>query len=176
MVRVRGALTLIVGVLALLMIGWAVVHPGAPKAAKTVTVGRLAPPLSLPDLNGRMVSLASLRGHPLYLNFWNTWCPPCRGELPALERLHKTQGKRLLIVGVNLTVAEKSPAVVRAFALSHHLTYTILLDQKGVSTGAYLLKYIPVSVFVDAQGVVRQMVTGEMTYAQMKQAVASIGG
>ncbi len=112
-----------------------------------------APPLALPDEEGKKTwRLSELRGKVVLVNFWATWCPPCRKELPSMERLwrqFKDQG--LVVLGVN--VAEDGNAVF-AFSngLETPLTFPLLLDEDGTVTQSWPVQGLPTTFLVDKQG------------------------
>ncbi len=109
-----------------------------------------APDFSLEGLDGRPVSLKGFRGKVVFLNFWATWCVPCREEMPAMERLHREYGTRgLAMVAVNF---QESKAEARAFADEFRLTFPILLDTKGAVTRSYAVRALPVTYLVDRDG------------------------
>ncbi|MDA8064687.1 MAG: TlpA disulfide reductase family protein [Thermaerobacter sp.] len=167
---------LIIGVVAVLILGGAAAW--ALKAPAKVQVGPLpgmtAPNFTLPELSGGSLSLASLRGHPVYVNIWATWCPPCRAEIPNLIRLKKQYGSRLTIVGVAEPGTGVTPASVAAFVKQEKMNYPVLLDLSAQVGNQYLVSAIPTSIFINAKGQVVQRFTGEMTLPLMRQYVKSI--
>ena len=116
-----------------------------------------APDFALPDLEGRTVSLEGLRGQVVLLNFWATWCLPCREEMPLLEKLHRELGPNgLVVLGVNY---RESAAAVRAFLKAHGLTFPVVLDD-GEAAKRYAVYAIPVTFLIDRQGKVAARVVG----------------
>ncbi len=91
--------------------------------------GQQAPDFTLRTLSGESSSLSDVRGKKVLLNFWATWCKPCRQEMPAMEELQKEHSD-LAVIAVNFTSAEKSEKQVQAFADTYHLTFPILIDKK----------------------------------------------
>lgn len=134
---------------------------------------RPAPAIALQTTDGRAVSLASLRGHPVLVNFWATWCPACRVELGDLEKLSRAAPGCLQVVGV--AVDSGSPADVADFARSHGLTYPILIDD-GTAGRAYRVAEIPRSVLIDAEGRLVGELTGTISPAGVAKAVAALPG
>lgn len=104
---------------------------------------------SLPDLQARRVSLSSLRGRPVLVNFWASWCGPCRAELTELEALSREQPCNLAIVGI--AEDSGSAAAIAAFVREHGVTYPVLVDD-GSAGAAYQVVTIPHSVLIDAEG------------------------
>ena len=127
--------------------------------------GFSAPAFTLRSLSGRQVSLKSLRGGPVLINFWATWCVACRAEMPQLQKFHEAEGDRVTILGVNMR--EPAPTV-QSYVQAGGYTWTFLLDSTGAVTNAYNIRYVPTSFFVDARGVIRQVYTGPMNLGQME--------
>jgi peroxiredoxin len=97
----------------------------ARSATKELAIGSRRPDLNLPDLDGRIQSIAQWDGHLVLLNFWASWCPPCIEEIPLLDRTQNDLAARgLRVVGV----AEDDAASVRAFLAQHHVGYPVLID------------------------------------------------
>ena len=144
------ALAGVVTLLGLLI--WKVVHQNGDTAAKQVASGRTgpAPAFSLPRLRGGgKVSLASLRGKGVVLNFWASWCDPCKAEAPLLEKAwRRYQSQGLVVVGID---ANDVSSDARSFAEKHGLTYPLLHDP-GATYSRYGLTGVPETFFVDRRG------------------------
>ena len=138
--------------------------------ASTPLVGQPAPALKLPDLSGTTHDLASYRGHPVVLNFWASWCLPCREEMPALDRAQQRRG--VTVIGV----AMDQPAPVRAFLAAHPVSYPIVLGQLSHPSSAYrfgdVSDVLPYSVLIGADGRVRAQHAGPLDDAQLQQWLA----
>ncbi|NTV99933.1 MAG: redoxin domain-containing protein [Oscillochloris sp.] len=131
-------------------------------------VDREAPAFSLQTMNGDTISLTAYRGKVVLVNFWGTWCEPCKREMPALQAANELYGnKGLAIIGVNLTDDEQlrgnSEDDIRAFATQYQLTYPIGLDRDGSVTNEFRVFPLPTSFFIDAQGRIRYVHVGELT-------------
>ncbi len=121
-------------------------------------VGFPAPNFALDDLSGQTVSSADLVGQPFVLNFWATWCPPCRAEMPALQTVGQAfDGRGVRVLAVNQ--AEDSDQVT-AFMRSLGLSLPVLLDQDAAVSQLYRVRSLPTTFFVDREGVIREIVIG----------------
>ena len=122
-------------------------------------VGALAPDFTLRDVGtGREVSLSDLRGKPVWINFWATWCPPCREEMPEMQTLyeqHRDTG--LVIVGVDV---QESEDTVSKFTKEVGATWPSLLDPDGDIVDRYFVSALPSHFFVDREGVIRAIHIG----------------
>lgn len=137
--------------------------------------GRPAPDFTLATLDGGQVTLSDLRGRTVLINFWASWCPPCRLEMPDLVRAyeeHKDEG--FIILGVDLTFQDALPDV-RAFVEEFKMSFPVLLDETGeVTTQKYRLLGLPMSVFIDREGTIRRTHIGAMTSEQIDEFVGEI--
>ena len=125
--------------------------------------GGVAPDFALEDLQGNTVRLSDFRGRPVLVNIWTSWCPPCRTEMPELQRLHETQGPNgLVILAVN-SLTQDNLNDVRQFVAEQKLTFPILLDSEGAVTVAYRAGTLPMSVFVDRAGQIHLIQLGPVT-------------
>jgi len=121
----------------------------APPVA-ALDAGAPAPALALPQSGGQIVSLESLRGRVVYVDFWASWCGPCRQSFPWMNEMQRKYGARgLTIVGVNV---DKRDADAQRFLQQVPATFTIVYDPKGEAPAAYGVKAMPSSYLVDAQG------------------------
>ena len=135
--------------------------------------GRALPPLAGPDLQGKAWDLAALRGRAVLINFWATWCAPCKEEMPTLQTLAELEGESLAVLAVN--VREPLPRVVR-YVQSAGLTFTVLPDPRGTITSAWGMKVFPTTVLIDTTGRAQRVVSGavDWTGAQAQQWVAAL--
>jgi peroxiredoxin len=126
-------------------------------------IGKLAPDFQLPALAGGDQSLASYRGKAVILNFWATWCEPCRQEMPSLEALYQRYKDRGLVV-VGVSVDEDEWDSIREFLKLVPVTFPILLDKEQKVTELYETFRIPETYFINPQGEVAGKVVGPQDY------------
>lgn len=152
--------------LALTLLGGCAGHAAGGGPAR---VGSPAPNWNEPTASGSALSLRSLRGKVVYLNFFATWCPPCNDEAPALNALQKRYAARgLQIVGVDEL---ESAAKARSFVAKYGLVYPAVVDNGTLQAQYGIYDGLPVHVFIGRHGVVRRIVTGEMTGKEMADEV-----
>jgi len=109
-----------------------------------------APDFSLPDLTGKKIRLKDFRGKVVFLNFFATWCAPCRLEMPAMERLHWSyKDKGLVVLAVDIRESAKT---VRAFTQELKLSFPALLDQKGSVAYTYSVRPVPATYLIGRDG------------------------
>jgi thiol-disulfide isomerase/thioredoxin len=118
-------------------------------------------PFTLRDLDGRAVDLAGLRGKPVLVNFWATWCAPCVEEMPSLQRLRAALAGDLEIVAVNLQEGEPR---IRAFLQRTSIDLTIVRDTDGAVTRAWGARLFPTSIVIDADGTPRWIAQGALDW------------
>ncbi len=139
------------------------------------TPGDTAPALTLKTLAGSPDSLSGYKGHPVLINFWATWCVPCRDEMPRLVALYqKHQSAGLIILAIDLTEQEISKKNVQHFVTEFQMPFPVLLDEKGKVFRRYKLHGLPTSVFIGPDGVVRAVNPGPITEAALQQHLAEI--
>lgn len=141
---------------------------GTPSVA---VVGQPAPGWSLPSVPSGTLTMASLKGRPVYLNFFATWCPPCNEEAPSVNALQKAYAsKGLQVVGVDVL---ENAAKAAQFRKQHALDYPAVVDD-GTLRDQYNINGMPVHAFIDRTGVVKNIVVGELTEDEMRANVERI--
>jgi len=138
-------------------------------------VGFLAPDFTLTSTEGQKYTLSELRGQAVVLNLWATWCPPCRAEMPTLQKLYEEyRQKGLVVLAINSTVQDTA-AAIPAFVEQYGLTFPILLDEKGEASRAYQLRSLPSSYFIGRDGIIREVVIGgPMSEALLRTRIETI--
>jgi peroxiredoxin len=128
-------------------------------------VGAKAPDFELKTLAGDRVKLSDLKGKKVMLNFWATWCPPCKAEMPAMEEFHKEAGEDIVILAVNI-----DPHLdVKAFVDENKITFPIPLDEEDTVNETYQVLSIPTTYFIDTKGNIGNKYIGAMNLDAMKQ-------
>ncbi len=146
-----------------------------PLVAVAATGGREAR-LPLTDQEGRPVRLEDHRGKVVVLNFWASWCVPCRKEMPDLQRLEAKYRGRVKVIAVNATNQDDEGAT-RLFLSRYGIELLVAFDRTGQVTAAYGVYFFPTTFIVDPAGVIRARVEGRMTLAMMEAALrAGLGG
>jgi cytochrome c biogenesis protein CcmG, thiol:disulfide interchange protein DsbE len=144
---------------------------GVSSPSPAARVGQPAPGWSESSIPGPTLSLASLHGKAVYLNFFATWCPPCNAEAPAIDALARAYGARgLAVVGVDVLESSRKAA---SFRSGHHLSYPVVVDS-GVLRTQYNVNGLPVHVFIDRSGIVQKIVVGELSPAGMRDNIERV--
>ncbi|GAC91453.1 TlpA family protein disulfide reductase [Anoxybacillus sp. LAT_35] len=138
-----------------------------------IDVGEIAPDFELMTLKGKKMKLSQFRGKKVILNFWASWCPPCRAEMPEMQRFYEQYGQHVAIVAVNLTNKEKNHQAVETFINEKGVSFDIMLDEQGTVSKTYEVITIPTSYIIDEQGVIRSKHVGPLSYDMMKRTVLS---
>jgi cytochrome c biogenesis protein CcmG/thiol:disulfide interchange protein DsbE len=141
------------------------------QAAGPPSKGKPAPQWTEPTSTGGQLSSASLRGKPVYLNFFASWCPPCNEEAPSVNALQKKYApKGLVVVGVDV---QENAAKAEGFRKQHNLSYATVVDS-GTLRDAYSVNGLPVHVFIDRDGVVQNITIGEMSPSQIENQIQRV--
>lgn len=119
--------------------------------ATSLEVGAFAPNFRLVLTDGSALTLADLRGRPVLLNFWASWCGPCRMELPDILKQAKEHDGDLVVIAVNV---EESLDAIAPFAAEYSMQIPVLVDEEGQVVNLYQVRSMPTSYFIDRQGVI----------------------
>ncbi|HLF28938.1 MAG TPA: redoxin domain-containing protein [Anaerolineae bacterium] len=135
--------------------------------------GRPAPDFTLQTTDGQRITLGDLRGQVVILNFWATWCPPCRTEMPALQEVYDARrAEGLLVLAVDQAEA---PDVVRSFGAELQLTFPLVPDPDYVVSEQYRISLLPSTFFIGRDGVIREVVFGgPMNRALLESKIAPL--
>ena len=159
---------LVVGGIALLL-------TASPVAARQIAPGRAAPEIDLPLLDSGRVKLTALRGHPVVVTFWGTWCPPCRTEFPELVIAYrKYRASGLEVLAVNQFDQEFGKAEVKAFVKEFSVDFAVALDERGKSRRSFRLIGLPTTVFIDKAGIIQRVNWGPISAAELARGLAAI--
>lgn len=132
-------------------------------------VDRPLPEFNLPDLNGRAVRLSDYAGQPVLINFWASWCPPCRAEMPDLEALYtEHQAEGLVILAVN---SGESQSIAAAYAEEYGLSFPVLLDENAALSDQWMINNLPATILVGRDGLVKVIHVGLLRSEQIESAI-----
>lgn len=124
--------------------------------------GLAVPPLQAMDLQGKVWRLADLRGRAVLLNFWATWCPPCRAEMPSLQQLAEIYGTdKLVVLAVNV---QEGPRRINQYVQASGLNLPVLLDSSGDIARQWGATVLPTTILIDVEGRPHQRIRGEMDW------------
>jgi peroxiredoxin len=142
-------------------------------AGSAPAIGDAAPDFALLDPTGTIVRLSDFRGRTVVLNFWATWCRPCRKEFPDLVRLYeRNAGRGLVVLGVNL---QENPGIVAGFAAEFGAKFPIVIDTAGDVARRYRVLGLPETAFIDSQGVLRAKHIGLLTEEVLAKKLGEAG-
>jgi thiol-disulfide isomerase/thioredoxin len=163
---------------AVLLIGGAF-RPSPPglDAIPRPEVGFPAPPITLMDRSGLPVELSDLRGRAVFINFWASWCGPCRMEMPEIQRLADDLGanNQVSILTVNMTSQESSAAAALNYLSQHGYNFPVLLDPTGQAGHDYRVLSLPTSLFVSPDGIVTARINGPLTRSAIADYLRTAG-
>ncbi len=173
----------IIGVVILLGGAWIIfsqtLKANAVTGAEAITLepapiaGHPAPDFELKTLEGEVLRLSDFRGKPVIVNFWATWCGPCRAEFPDFQEASVDNADTLMIIGVNNTAADQV-GLVGDFITEMGATFPIVLDESGETVKTYRILGLPTTVFVDADGVVNEVFTGPISKAYIESKIPEL--
>lgn len=179
----------ILGVVVLAMFGWAIYdfvlssdNSGDDAALEEETAadgieigleeGNRAPDFELETLDGEAIKLSDLRGKPVFLNFFTSWCPPCRAEMPDMQKFHEDSDVQVL--AVNMYEREHNTDDVPLFVEEFDLTLPMIIDESLEVTYRYGVQVMPTTYLLDSEGVIFNVHLGPMNYDQMHDSFADI--
>lgn len=136
-------------------------------------VGHPAPDFALQTLEGETVRLSDFKGKPVLINFWATWCGPCRSEFPDFQKASTDDADKLVIIGINNTTTDQKDQVP-AFLKEFGVTFPIVLDETGDTAKAYNILGLPTSIFIDRNGNVNEIFTGPINKAYIEAKLSGL--
>ncbi len=144
-------------------------------AEEGLTQGDMAPDFTLTTVDGKKVQLSDLKGKKVIINFWATWCPPCKAEMPHMQNYYDefSQDENVEILAVNLTSGDKVESV-QNFVKDYGLTFPIPMDEKGTVGHTYEAITIPTSYMIDSNGRIQNKVVGPMDENMIKDFVSNL--
>lgn len=146
-------------------------------SALALSIGEKVPDFTLPDTNGKEVSLGDFRGRKVILNFWATWCPPCRSEMPEFNRLDAElkETKEAVLLAINLTDGmRETKSKVKNFLKSNNYKMHVLLDAQNTAADIFSIHSIPMTMIIDTDGVLRGQIIGATTGDKVMKIVRGI--
>lgn len=132
--------------------------------------GDFAPDFELETITGEKIKLSDLRGEPVFVNFWATWCPPCRAEMPDMQKVHEDYDD-VTILAVNEIETESSPRNVDSFIEEFGITFPIPSDKGGNVGARYRATSLPTTYLINPDGTVHNVAVGPLTYEAMVQEI-----
>lgn len=135
-------------------------------------LGQYAPNFETEYLNGEKFVLYDLRGTPVVLNFWATWCPPCVREMPALQKLYEENNGKIIVVGVNMQ--ENKGTIDKFLNRRVNVTYPIVLDKDGKIIESYNIIVKPTTFFIDKNGMIADKKLGELSEKEIRERAAKL--
>lgn len=146
-------------------------------STESVQEVKTVPDFTVTDNDGKLVSLSDYFGTPIVLNFWATWCGPCRAELPAFDKAYAEYGDEVALLMVNLTDGIRdTEAGVAQFVAENGYSFPVYLDKEGSAANAYELYSIPMTVFINADGSLMDYRIGELSEEVLEDCISQLIG
>ncbi len=138
----------------------------------------LAPDFQLTNSQGEVVQLAKLQGKPVFINFWASWCPPCKAEMPVIQTAYEKYKEEIVFISINVTIDEQSKDDPLKFLQDGGYTFPVYWDDaddiKKTVAYRYLIRSIPTSFFIDKSGMIKYKVIGAVNEAMLEQNLQGI--
>ena len=169
-----GIALFIVGIMLVL---WVALQPSGGATAvsapsQSLEQGKSAPAFTAAALSGGQTALADYDGDVIVVNFWATWCPPCKAEMPGINNFYERyQADGLVVLAVN---AKENESLVRPFIESSGFTFPVLLDPVGEIVNQYQVRSFPTTVIIDRDGIVRHIQVGMISEAELEAIIAPL--
>ncbi|MBE3554602.1 MAG: TlpA family protein disulfide reductase [Thermicanus sp.] len=136
-------------------------------------VGYQAPDFTIQDMEGNTLNLADLKGKPIFINFWASWCPPCRAEMPHIQAAYEKYGGQIQFVMIN-TIEADTLEDLKAYIGEAKLTFPVYLDKKNLVNDLYQVPGWPTSLFINKKGIIVERLTRPMTAEMTESLMQSI--
>ena len=147
--------------------------PTLPTGDGLLQVGSTAYDFQLQDLEGNAIALNDFQGQPVILNFWATWCAPCRAEFPEFQQAAIDNADTLTIIGINNTTTDQAH-LIPGFLEEFGVTFPIVLDESGETSKAYRILGLPTTIFIDSDGIVNEIFTGPLNKAYIESKISEL--
>lgn len=148
-----------------------VINTSSLNLVEAPVVGHLAPNFTAVDTLGRSYELKAYAGQPVVLNFWATWCGPCRVEMPSFQNASRKYNGRISLLGVN---QGESADLIREFAADVGVSYPLLVDEDSLVSRLYTVNNLPTTIFIDANGVVQEVIIGIISQAVLEDRIEQL--
>lgn len=139
---------------------------------KPLTAGSVAPDFSLNRLDGEALSLSQFKGKPVVINFWASWCVPCKEEMPLLEKNAQTYKDQVAFLGINV---QESDATAAQFVKETGITFPVVLDINAKTADLYFVRGYPTTFFIDAAGDIRTVSVGPLNELTLGENLSKLG-
>ena len=146
---------------------------GAVNLEPAPVAGHPAPNFELKGPEGETVRLSDYKGKAVILNFWATWCAPCRAEFPDFQKASVDNADKLVIIGVNNTSTDQAE-LVPDFLAEFGVTFPIALDETGETAKTYRILGLPTTIFIDSNGIINEVFTGPLNKAYIEAKLAEL--
>jgi cytochrome c biogenesis protein CcmG/thiol:disulfide interchange protein DsbE len=150
--------------------GLVIFSSAAPKRGPVI--GSMLEDFVLPGINKQTISLNQYRGKTIILNFWATWCVPCKDEMPLLQSIYQTSGEKLVVIGVN---SQESEGDVQRFIDQNFINFPIALDASGEITRKFQINGYPTTFLIDSKGILRNLHIGVLREDLLQSYLAELG-
>ncbi len=144
---------------------------GCAGPAEGTTVGKRLPQFTLGSLGGQSITVGASNNNVIVLNFWATWCPPCRSEMPELNEFALQYNGKVTFYGINVS---EEFGVVNNFMYKNGYSIPILLDSDGTVGNLFKIQYLPTTIVVDTNGVIRYRKSGPVTKKELEDVVSQL--
>ena len=143
-------------------------------ARNPIKEGQPAPDFTLQTADGEQIRLSDYLGEKVLINFWASWCPPCREEMHVFENYFIANKPKAHLISINLTYAEKAIDDVQGYLRKNNLTFPVLLDTKGKTGESYQVLTLPTSIFIDSNGIIQKKWIGPLDNKTLQSILSNL--